>query len=102
MKAEDVTFDVIPGRNSDGAVAAGTCQLVRQSFDGKQKLYMTSARLEKGRNTAQLDVGGYPSTRRVRVHFRISRIIRNDAVGDLTHSIPARSTRIFLLFYGLT
>ncbi len=59
MKAEDVTFDVIPGRNSDGAVAAGTCQLVRQSFDAKQKLYMTSARLEKGRNTAQLDVGGY-------------------------------------------
>lgn len=62
-EAEDVTFDVIPGRNSDGAVAAGTCQLVRQSFDAKQKLYMTSARLEKGRNTAQLDVGRYPASR---------------------------------------
>lgn len=29
VKAEDVTFDVIPGRNPDGAAAAGTCQLVR-------------------------------------------------------------------------
>jgi len=51
VKAEDVTFDVIPGRNPDGAVAAGICQLVRTRVDAKQKLYMTSARLEKGRNT---------------------------------------------------
>jgi len=51
VKAEDVMFDVIPGRNPDGAVAAGICQLVRTRVDAKQKLYMTSARLEKGRNT---------------------------------------------------
>lgn len=54
-RAEDVTFDVIPGHNPDGAAAVGTCQRVhtRQPFNSKQKLYMTSARLEKARNTCR-------------------------------------------------
>jgi len=82
-RAEDVTFDIILGCNPDGTATIGICQLAHtcQSFSAKQKLYMTSARLEKDRNTckARHDTGRYPTSR---VHFCTSRIIRNDVTGD--------------------
>jgi len=83
----NVMFDVIPGRNPGGARESVNRRVRTSAFRrGTKTTPVTSARLERGGN-ARGECGAARATprgRRVRVHFRTSRSVRDHAVGNVT------------------